>query len=676
MELVEGETLEALVRREGPRKAELVLEIALQVTRALNAAAERGLVHRDLKPGNIMLASSRVGHEPQVKVIDFGLAKAANTAGKMELTHNGFVGTPAFASPEQFAHGAIDARTDIYALGVTMWFALTGRLPFPGTTIEEIRERQAGGALPIEQLTMRGVPRSIIDLLGSCLALDPSKRPASAHELTRELEERRARIGRSRPKIQLAFGGLGCALLLLAAGAFWWSRAKPVGDNQASVVSVEDSTAPVKPTENADAYLLFLRAREIESGLQHLDQAHELYQQAIALDPKFALAWARASICASESANGTNDDALLLKARHEADEALRLQPDLGEAHLALADCYVFDKGDPERAIPELKLAATRLPNSVEVLRTTAWVRKRQNKLRERITALRRAEVLDPRAVAVRSSLVVTYRWVRDWKSAIEALDRRTIVASSQAFSILSSRWNRANDEFRLTGELDSLKKALAEEERQPTSLVPLERLNYERFEVVMLERDYDHAREFLSRIPPESFAIDGGRLSETAGHAKPFYEALLAVARGADSSETRQKLEDAENAVRTTLRTARGIDQAISNADLAIIKAFMGRKEEAIREAQHAVEIARSCATPVEVNDVSGALALVYAQTGEADKAVDLIEHLLTSPCQVQRGAVYNMTQVDLKWRWVWDPLRSHPRFQKLLAGPEPKTIY
>ena len=73
---------------------------------------------------------------------------------------------------------------------------------------------------------------------------------------------------------------------------------------------------------------------------------------------------------------------------------------------------------------------------------------------------------------------------------------------------------------------------------------------------------------------------------------------------------------------------------------------------------------------------MSGALALVYAQTGEADKAIDLIEHLLTVPCQVQRGAIYNMTLVDLKWRWIWDPLRNHPRFQKLLAGPEPKTIY
>ena len=105
-------------------------------------------------------------------MIDFGLAKAArDVPEEMELTRGEFVGTPAFASPEQFAGGSIDARTDIYALGVTLWFALSGRLPFAGRTIEEIRQRQAQEKLPLEQL--QGVPRRVIELLRSCLAIDP-----------------------------------------------------------------------------------------------------------------------------------------------------------------------------------------------------------------------------------------------------------------------------------------------------------------------------------------------------------------------------------------------------------------------------------------------------------------------------------------------------------------------
>src|SRR5262245_46589058 len=132
MELVEGETLESRVRRDGPLNAKLVLEIAIQITRALMAAAAHGLIHRDLKPGNIMLAAGETG-EVEVKVIDFGLAKAISDAeSEMDLTHGGFVGTPNFASPEQFKTGPVDVRSDIYSLGATLWFALTGKTPFPG----------------------------------------------------------------------------------------------------------------------------------------------------------------------------------------------------------------------------------------------------------------------------------------------------------------------------------------------------------------------------------------------------------------------------------------------------------------------------------------------------------------------------------------------------------------
>src|SRR6476619_5773837 len=146
MELIEGETLDERVHRAGPLDACSTVKIAQQVTSALAAAEKQGLVHRDLKPANLMLVvaesdanESGPGRaETLVKVIDFGVAKAlAEKPDAMGLTHGGFVGTPAFASPEQFTNARVDVRSDIYSLGATLWYLLTGHRTFEGATIDQ-----------------------------------------------------------------------------------------------------------------------------------------------------------------------------------------------------------------------------------------------------------------------------------------------------------------------------------------------------------------------------------------------------------------------------------------------------------------------------------------------------------------------------------------------------------
>jgi uncharacterized membrane protein YkvA (DUF1232 family) len=192
MELVEGETLGARVRRDGPLNAKEALEIAIQVTRTLMAAAAHGLIHRDLKPSNIMLTT-----ESEVKVIDFGLAKAITDAGgEMDLTQGEFVGTPSFASPEQFGSSPVDARSDIYSLGATLWFALTALAPHFGKTLEEIRDRKTRDDLPMAQLVARNVPDPLVKLLRTTLAIDPGERPASARELMEALQSCRRKLAR------------------------------------------------------------------------------------------------------------------------------------------------------------------------------------------------------------------------------------------------------------------------------------------------------------------------------------------------------------------------------------------------------------------------------------------------------------------------------------------------
>ena len=113
-------------------------------------------------------------------------------------------------------------------------------------------------------------------------------------------------------------------------------------------------------------------------------------------------------------------------------------------------------------------------------------------------------------------------------------------------------------------------------------------------------------------------------------------------------------------------------DDAGCHARLGLVYAYLGRKEEAIREAHRAVDLSPEDEDAVDGPDMAGNLALVYARTGETDQAITLIERLLSTP-----GAFLgNITLAELRLRWEWDPLRSNPRFQEILGGPEPKTIY
>jgi serine/threonine protein kinase/Tfp pilus assembly protein PilF len=258
MELVEGETLEAKVRREGPLPLAPALEIIEQVARALAAAERCGVVHRDIKPSNIMLESDPSGIAI-VKVIDYGIAKILDPEAERgaELTQTGFIGTPAFASPEQFAPSEqrkIDARADIYSLGATFWYLLSGRVPFVGRTLREVATKQAE-ELPFEHLKKTHVPGRVIALLQSMLAVDPAKRPQTARELLSAIHgcstifstEARAR------KRRAAFAVAGMALVVAAIGAAAW-----MDQRAQSSAEIERSIA-VLPFENrsedkTDAY--------------------------------------------------------------------------------------------------------------------------------------------------------------------------------------------------------------------------------------------------------------------------------------------------------------------------------------------------------------------------------------------------------------------------------------
>jgi serine/threonine protein kinase/Tfp pilus assembly protein PilF len=240
MEFVEGEPLERVLRYRGPLAVGLALDILDQVAAALSAAYRQNLVHRDIKPGNLMVTFGE-GGRVTTKVIDFGLARPIrSSAVDPRLSEAGaFIGTPHFASPEQCAGKKADIRSDLYSLGVTFWVMLTGKVPFEGSTTLEVLEKQQHEAPPLEKL--EHVPRPIVSLVESLLQKDPALRPQTPFQLQsmiREVGEAveagKSRLGSSfgrvnRKAVASRRGGLLISIILLlgaALAAFYFVNRK------------------------------------------------------------------------------------------------------------------------------------------------------------------------------------------------------------------------------------------------------------------------------------------------------------------------------------------------------------------------------------------------------------------------------------------------------------------
>ena len=185
MEFVEGETLEKLIRRSAPLEAKLALEIATQAAAGIAAIGEQNLVHRDIKPTNIMV---RLKEQRGVtaKLIDLGLAKRLDESASEAAISSprAFAGTAEFASPEQFAGVGVDIRSDLYSLGVTLWVVVTGQTPFRGTSAEVMYQHQHA-PLPLEQLN--DVLQPVVVLLEKLLEKDPRQRFQTPTELLKAI---------------------------------------------------------------------------------------------------------------------------------------------------------------------------------------------------------------------------------------------------------------------------------------------------------------------------------------------------------------------------------------------------------------------------------------------------------------------------------------------------------
>jgi len=442
--------------------------------------------------------------------------------------------------------------------------------------------------------------------------------------------------------------------------------AKRIADALSATLSPQEKArVETKPTENADAYVLYLRARQYQTRpdnfLQDFRSAAELYQQAIAIDPNFALAHARLSAVTSQIYHWFEPTELnRQRARAEAMESLRQQPNLGEGHLALGLYFYYEEADYERALHELDVAAQALPNDGDVGLYIAAVQRRRGHWSEAITEYEHALAIDPRNQVTLYDASQTYFGLREWQNALRGLDRVLALAPDS----VNVKIQRGYTEFFWKGSTAPIKAAL---ESIPANLDPDGIVTYARWDVSLMDRDPAAAERALAACRLEAITSQpGGPLP------KSYLQACIDLVRG-DNTSAQKNFEAARPAIEKTVSDSP--QAATQHAQLGLLYAFMGRKEDALRAAQRAVEL-----KPISRDVIEGAVAqsfqaLVFARTGETDKAISAVEHLLTTPFAVDY-ADDSITLSDLRTRWEWDPLRNDPRFQKILAGSEPKTIH
>ncbi|MDF2697183.1 MAG: Serine/threonine protein kinase PrkC, regulator of stationary phase, partial [Labilithrix sp.] len=197
MELVNGRALEAILATEGPLPQRRVVDIGIQVSRALVFAHAQGVIHRDIKPENVMIVPDADDDgEPcdLVKVCDFGLAKLRDPGDgdSVEITVSGMLcGSPAYMSPEQTRGDTLDARTDVYSLGVTLFEALTGALPYEAYSIGELFLKKCTANPRRVSELVTGIDPLLDDIVARAMAIDPNERHESARELRTELRTAR-----------------------------------------------------------------------------------------------------------------------------------------------------------------------------------------------------------------------------------------------------------------------------------------------------------------------------------------------------------------------------------------------------------------------------------------------------------------------------------------------------
>jgi TolB-like protein/predicted Zn-dependent protease len=785
-----GSLLEAApALRSEPRRA---VALMAKVARALQYAHEQGILHRDLKPGNILLDARG---EPMVG--DFGLAKWLEPTGRLTRTPSIF-GTPGYIAPEQVngSDRKLTSAADVYGLGAVLFDLLTGRPPFTGEhalkTIQQAAEKPA----PKLRTLAPVLDRDLETICAKCLERDPLARYRSAGELADDLERwlhghsivarpvspavhlwrwvRRNPLVAQMAALLLAMATVvgvmiskaqtvsppaasGIAVLpfesfspnkenpFFADGVYdgvltklaklanlkvinhnsvakyrgardtleigrelnvayvlkgsvrrdadrihvnaeligtrknarVWAEeydrdlsdvftvqgeiAQKIADKLGVGVSpAEKSALRETPTGDLVAYEAYMRAKNLLYDIalstrqqEDLFEAVQLLDQAVARDPDFFDAY-----CQLEGAHDRiyfggfdHTESRLKLSETVIQSILRLRPESGETHLALAQHYYYANRDYDRARQELVLARLTLPNESRIPLLAGYIDRRQGRWEKALDEINQALALNPRDFSVLQQIALTYEALGRYREMAATLDRGLALSPKDIPSRVLRALVDVEQHAEVTPFHTAIDTILAEDPNASLCFV-----NPWLF-VVLRARDPTAVERALTNMAA------CGCFDESVPFPSAWCEGQLAKWRGNESAAL-TAFNSARNELSQTVQNQP--DYAAALCALGVIDAVLGNKEDAIREGERAVEL-----TPVSKNAIEGAtlvryLAVIYAWTGEKDRAIQRLAETTYLP-----GS--HISYGYLRLHPLWDPLRGDPHFEAIAASLGPK---